>query len=101
LLVNSCCVCHYQIFVTVFVFAPQFSLDGRSTRSVGSSPLDVEDLLNLLQSAGGVAELHLVEGLGGVETVSVTSSHHVGVSVLLGVPAGTIPVLSVAGVATS
>lgn len=42
-----------------------------------------------------------MEGLGSVEAVSVTGSHLVGVSVLLGAPAGTIPVLSVHGVPRS
>jgi len=41
-----------------------------------------------------------VERLGSVETVSVTGSHLVGMSVLLSAPARTIPVLSVHGVAT-
>jgi hypothetical protein len=41
-----------------------------------------------------------VERLGGVEAVAVTGSHLVGVSVLLGAPSGTVPVLSVHGVAT-
>jgi hypothetical protein len=41
-----------------------------------------------------------VERLGSVEAITVAGSHLVGVSVLLSVPAGTIPVLSVHGVAT-
>lgn len=41
-----------------------------------------------------------MEGLGGVESVTVGCPHLVGVSVLLGGPAGTIPVLSVHGVTT-
>jgi len=42
-----------------------------------------------------------VEGLGRVEAVAVAGSHLVGVSVLLGAPAGTVPVLSVHGVTRS
>lgn len=41
-----------------------------------------------------------MERLGSVEAITVAGSHLVGVSVLLGAPAGTIPVLSVHGVAT-
>lgn len=99
MLVNSCCVCHYQIFVTVFVYTEEVSLVSCVCNcSVSTSSFDVEDLLHFLHSAGSVAEFHLVEGLGSVEAVSVAGSHLVGVSVLLGAPTGTVPVLSVHGV---
>lgn len=42
-----------------------------------------------------------MERLGLIESVSVRGSHLVGVSILLGVPAGTIPVLSVHSVTTT
>jgi len=98
---HAWCVCHYQIFVTVFVYTDEFSpVSCFAPSSVGTSSIHVEGLLHFLESAGGVAELDLVEGLGGVEPVTVAGSHLVGVSVLLGGPSGTIPVLSVHGVTT-
>jgi len=97
---HSWCVCHYQIFVTVFVYTEGLSPVSCFAPSVGTSSHNVEGLLHFLQSARGVAELNLVEGLGGVESVTVGCPHLVGVSVLLGGPAGTIPVLSVHGVTT-
>lgn len=42
-----------------------------------------------------------MERLGLVESISVTGSHLVGVSILLGAPAATIPVLSVQSVTTT
>jgi len=71
-----------------------------SVRVARSLVLDIKDTLPAVEAAVVVAEGDLVERLGLVEPVTVGCAELIGVSVLLGAPAGAIPVLSVHSVTT-
>lgn len=71
-----------------------------SVRAARSLVPDIEDTLLAFEAAVVVAKLHLVERFGRVEPVTVGGAELIGVSVLLGAPAGAIPVLSVHSVTT-